>query len=126
MEKPMSHKISVCWAAFLVFLSSLAFAQGPAKLRKEEPPLPVDEIIRKFAEKEREFKSARANYVYRQDIRVQTLNGNDRVTGEWHQVWDVTFDARGKRVERVVSAPASTLRDISLTGEDLQDFREIQ
>ena len=64
--------------------------------------------------------------MYRQDIRVQTLNANDRVTGEWHQVWDITFDPTGKRVERVVSAPQSTLTSIQLTSQDLQDFREIQ
>src|SRR5262245_25822489 len=106
--------------------AALALAQGPTKLRNEQPPIPVDEIIRKFAEKEKEFKTARANYVYRQDIRVQTLNANDRVTGEWHQVWDVTFDARGRRVEKVIEAPQSTLVNISLSAEDLQDFREIQ
>ena len=122
----MSLKTSVCWAALVVYATSLAYGQGPAKLRKEEPPIPVDEIIRKFADKEKEFKTARANYVYRQDIRVQTLNANDRVTGEWHQVWDVTFDARGRRVEKVIEAPQSTLVNISLSPEDLQDFREIQ
>src|SRR5215813_4245182 len=123
----MSIKTSVYWALLLVFVSSLVLvAQGPGKLRNEQPPIPTDDIIRQFAEKEKEFKIARANYVYRQDIRVQTLNANERVTGEWHQVWEVTFDPNGKRVEKVVSAPASTLQDISLTAEDLQDFREIQ
>ena len=58
--------------------------------------------------------------MYRQDIRVQTLNANDRVTGEWHQVWEVGFDTAGKRIEKVVSAPASTLSDISLTSQDLR------
>jgi hypothetical protein len=123
----MSIKTSVYWALLLVFVSSIALvAQGPAKLRNEQPPIPIDDIIRQFAEKEKEFRAARANYVYRQDIRVQTLNANDRVTGEWHQVWEVTFDSSGRRVEKVVSAPASTLQDIQLTAEDLQDFREIQ
>jgi hypothetical protein len=123
----MSIKTSVYWALLLVFVSSLVLvAQGPGKLRNEQPPIPIDDIIRQFAEKEKEFRAARANYVYRQDIRVQTLNANDRVTGEWHQVWEVTFDTSGKRVEKVVSAPASTLQDIQLTSEDLQDFREIQ
>jgi len=123
----MSIKPFVYGALLFVLLSSLTLAaQGPAKLRNEQPPIPTDEIIQKFADKEKEFRAARANYVYRQDIRVQTLNANDRVTGEWHQVWEVTFDTSGKRVEKVVSAPASTLQDISLTAEDLQDFREIQ
>jgi hypothetical protein len=114
------------YSAALLVLAATAFAQGPAKLRDEKPAMPVDEIIRKFADKEKEFRAARANYVYRQDIRVQTLNANDRVTGEWHQVWDVTFDANGRRVEKVISAPQSTLKTIQLTAQDLQDFREIQ
>jgi len=122
----MSLKTSVCATLLLVFACSLVFPQGPAKLRNEQPPVPVDEVIRKFAEKEKEFKGARANYVYRQDIRVQTLNANDRVTGEWRQVWDVTFDSAGRRVEKVISAPASTLTTIQLTPQDMQDFREIQ
>jgi len=112
--------------ALLFVCSSLAFGQGPKNLRNEQPPQPIDEIIQKFAAKEKDFKLARANYVYRQDNRVQTLSADDRVTGEWHEVWDITFDPNGKRVERVVSAPPNTLRDISLTPEDLQDLREIQ
>ena len=110
----------------MLLAGSAVFAQGPVKLRNEQPPIPVDEIIRRFAEREKEFKIARANYVYRQDNRVQTLTADDRVTGEWHEVWDITFDPNGKRVERVISAPPNTLRDISLTPEDLQDLREIQ
>src|SRR2546425_11454183 len=122
----MFLKNSVSWAASIVLTSSLAFAQAPAKLRTEQPSAPVDEIIQKFAAKEKEFKTARANYVYQQDIRVQELNANDRVIGEWHQVWEITFDSKGKRIERVTSAPAETLTFLRLSPEDLQDFREIQ
>jgi hypothetical protein len=122
----MSLRNSAYWVVLFVLGCATVFAQAPSKLRNEQPTLPVDEIIRKFADKEREFKIARANYVYRQDIRVQSLNANDRVTGEWRQVWDVTFDSTGKRIERVVSAPPDTLKGIVLSAQDLQDFREIQ
>ena len=122
----MSLRKAAYLTALLFVSYSLAFAQGPKNLRNEQPPQPVDEIIQKFAAKEKDFRAARANYVYRQDNRVQTLSADDRVTGEWHEVWDITFDPRGKRVERVVSAPPNTLRDISLTPEDLNDLREIQ
>jgi hypothetical protein len=122
----MSLRKAAYLTAMLSVSCSLAFAQGPKNLRTEQPPQPVDEIIQKFAAKEKEFRAARANYVYRQDNRVQTLSADDRVTGEWHEVWDITFDPNGRRVERVISAPPSTLREISLTPEDLQDLREIQ
>src|ERR1051326_3970392 len=122
----MSLRNAAYLPALLFVSCSLAFAQGPKNLRNEQPPQPVDEIIQKFAAKEKEFRAARANYVYRQDNRVQTLSADDRVTGEWHEVWDITFDPNGRRVERVISAPRSTLVEISLTAEDLQDLREIQ
>ncbi|HEY2385117.1 MAG TPA: hypothetical protein VGK48_28410 [Terriglobia bacterium] len=122
----MPLKKSTYLASILLMVSSVVFAQGPVHLRNEQPPIPVDQIIRKFAEREKLFKLARANYVYRQDNRVQTLSADDRVTGEWHEVWDITYDPRGRRVERVVSAPPNTLKNISLTPEDLQDLREIQ
>src|SRR2546426_5085757 len=104
----------------------IGFAQGPAKLRKEDPPIPVDEIIQKSAQKEKEFRVARANYTYHQTVRVQSLNANDRVTGEYYVESDITFDSAGKRTERITKAPPTTLQTIQLTPEDLQDIREVQ
>src|SRR5437773_9535886 len=106
----MTLKKSMSLAPIILFVTSLAFAQGPSKLRNEQPPMPTEQIIRKFAEKEQQFKIARANYTYRQDVRVQTLNGNDGVTGEFRLVSDILFDASGKRApEQIVSAPPDTL-----------------
>ena len=116
----------VFYAAVVLFIvSSLSFAQGPAKLRKEEPPIPVDEIIQKFTQKEKEFRTARENYTYHQTVRVQNLNANDRVMGEYYVESDIIFDSAGKRTERITKAPPNTLQNIQLTPEDLQDIREI-
>src|SRR5207244_6133178 len=112
--------------AVLSIVCSIGFAQGPAKLRKEDTPIPVDEIIQKFAQKEKEFRIARANYTYHQTVRVQSLNANDRVLGEYYVESDITFDSAGKRTERITKAPPNTLQNIQLTHEDLQDIREIQ
>jgi hypothetical protein len=104
----------------------VGLAQGPTKLRHEDPPIPVDDIIKKFSEKEKGFKIARGNYTYHQTVRVQNLNGNDRVLGEYYVESDIVFDSSGKRTERITKAPPNTLQNISLTPEDLQDIREIQ
>jgi len=122
----MPLKRFICFLGVFLFVSSLAFAQGPAKLRHEDPPIPVDDIIKKFSEKEKGFKIARGNYTYHQSVRVQTLTGNDRVTGEYYVESDIVFDSSGKRTERITKAPPNTLQTISLTPEDMQDIREIQ
>src|SRR5437899_1129029 len=113
-------------AAVLFIVSSLSFAQGPAKLRKEEPPIPVDEIIQMVAQKEKEFRIARGNYTYHQTVRVKNLNANDRVMGEYYVESDIIFDSAGKRTERITKAPPNTLQNIQVATEDLQDIREIQ
>lgn len=95
-------------------------------LRDEQPPIPVSEIIQRFAARESEFRLARNNYVYRQDVKVQELDGNDRVRGEYHMVSDIGFEPGGRRTEKVIFAPQSTLQGIQLTPQDLEDIRSIQ
>jgi hypothetical protein len=83
-----------------------------------------EEIITRFAAREKLFKDAREHYTYRQDIRVQTRDG-DTVTGEYHEVFDVLYDDKGHRIENVVFAPQSSLEQggLSLDQGDVQDFR---
>jgi hypothetical protein len=85
-----------------------------------------DEIIRKFAAKETAFQRARENYVYRQTVRIQELDPNGRPEGKYEIVSDIVFGADGKRTEKVVRAPMSTLQRILLTPEDEQDLRNVQ
>ncbi len=107
-------------AAFLYGpMSQTAFAQeGPLD---PSPPkgITTDEIIQRFAAKEKEFKQAREQYTYRQDVTVKTPDDN----GEYHEVFDVIFDDKGKRLENVVFAPQSTLTRISMSPEDVDDIR---
>jgi hypothetical protein len=109
--------------AFLALALPLLAQEGP--LNPAEPKgISVDQLIQRFAAKEKEFKQARDNYTYRQDVKVQTLDG-DTVTGEFQEVFDVTFDDKSRRVEQVKFAPQSTLENggISITREDLEDIR---
>src|SRR5215470_11000938 len=109
---------------FAVFLTlcSVGFAQEGQLVSDPPKGVTTQEIIQKFAAKEKEFKEARDNYTFRQDVRVQTLDG-DTVTGEYREVFDVTYDDKGRHLENVVFAPQNTLTEIQMTPEDLQDIR---
>jgi hypothetical protein len=114
----------------LAFLALCAFTALPLSAQEGSlenvPPKGVtaEEIIQRFAAKEKEFKEARDHYTFRQDIKVQTRDG-DTVTGEYHEVFDVLYDDKGKRLENVVFAPQSSLEQggLSLDQGDVQDFR---
>lgn len=114
---------------FLLCLALLACRLGPFACAQEGPldsALPKDttpdEIIKRFAAKETEFAKARDQYTYRQDVKVETVDG-DTVDGQYREVFDVMFDDKGKRIENVVFAPQSSLSRIFMSQEDLDDIR---
>src|SRR5450755_326846 len=102
-------------------------AVTPAAATVAAPDVNADEIIRKFAAKEKEFAAARENYTYRQTVKVQALDDSGAPLGKYEQVADIIFTTDGKRTEHVVYAPVSTLSDyLLLTPEDEQDLRNVQ
>jgi hypothetical protein len=104
----------------LVFAGTALAQEGPLDTSQPKGITP-DEIIQRFATKEKEFKEARDNYEYRQSVTVQTLDG-DTVDGEYRQVFDVSFDDQGHKVVNVVFAPQSTLTRIGMSEEDMDDI----
>jgi hypothetical protein len=108
-----------------LFLAAVCAIPGLAQegtLDKSEPKgITPDEIIQRFATKEKAFKEAREQYTYRQDVKVQTLDG-DTVDGEYRLVFDITFDDQGHKIKNVVFAPQSSLTRIGMTQEDMDDI----
>jgi hypothetical protein len=105
---------------------TLIVLSASALLSQDLTDAQIDEIIQKFAGKEAEFARARENYTYRQTARIQTLDQNGNQTGRWEQVSDIIFERDGKRTERVVRAPLDTLRELTLTPQDMQDLKDVQ
>ena len=111
------------FAAILVLVCGAYSQEG--QLSTEQPKsITSQQIIEKFAAKEKEFKEARDHYTFRQDVRVQTLDG-DTVNGEYREVFDVTYDNQGRHLENVTYAPQDTLTEIMMSPEDLQDIRHL-
>src|SRR5258708_17842543 len=104
----------------------LAVCSVPAWAGDTAKDVNPDEIIRKFAAKEAEFARARENYTYRQTVKIQTLSDSGVVDGRYEIVEDIIFSRDGKRTEKVVRAPVSTLTRLLLTPEDLEDLRNVQ
>jgi hypothetical protein len=87
------------------------------------PPknMTAQELIQKFAAAETKVKEARNQYIYTQDVKVQTLS-DKTVDGQFHEIANVSFDAKGKRAEKVTFAEQSTLRGVELTQDDMEDI----
>src|SRR5690242_12065984 len=122
MQSTTSRRFQPVLIAVLALLSLV-----PLCARSQEGPLETtqptgitpEEIIRRFAAKETEFKQAREQYTYRQDVTVATPEDD----GQYREVFDVVFDDKGKRLENVVFAPQNSLQKIQMSPEDLDDIR---
>jgi len=93
---------------------------GPLDTRP--PSTPPDEIIRKFSAKEAELQEAFNHYTYRRTARVDTINAQQSVDGEWYEEDDVMFTPDGRRTEKTVFSPENTLKLILISPSDLQDI----
>jgi len=122
----MSHKIM---REFLIFgvLSICAMPVLAADdVKESKDNADPEAIIQKFASKEAEFSQARNNYTYRQTVRVQELDEAGGERGRYEIISDIIFSPEGKRTEKVIRAPVSTLKNLQLDPGDEQDLRNVQ
>jgi hypothetical protein len=101
-----------------VLLASLPARSQEGELDKSWPKtLRPEQIISRFAANEKEWKRVREQYTFRQEIKIEALDG-DTVIGEYRQVADISY-AQGKRVKLAVFSPQPS---ITLSLEDSQDL----
>ncbi len=98
-------------------------ASTPPTTSPSALPMPVDQIIRQVAQHEAEFKLARDNYTYDQEVLVEDVSPNQ---GEFRLNSEIVFTPAGKRYEEVTYAPAPSLVDFDLSPEDMKDLENIQ
>src|SRR5260370_5700580 len=98
---------------------------GSSHITSEPPAIPVAQIIEKFTQHEQEFRKERENYTYTQIFLFQTIDEDGQVDGEYRLVSDILFTPAGKRYEKVIEAPTSTIQRITMEQQDFDDIEKI-
>ncbi|HEX9917690.1 MAG TPA: hypothetical protein VGA87_00915 [Pyrinomonadaceae bacterium] len=86
----------------------------------------VERIIREFTTKEALFRTAFNQYSFKREAIVQTIGMGGQISGEYRRVSRFVFDDSGRQYEKIELFPLSTLKDLELTAEDLEDFSGAQ
>ncbi len=134
LRNPRRYEVACLAALLALFLISSASGHAQAApsigsqagISNAPPPIPIDQIIQKFAAREAEFKTERDNFTYTQTFVIQTLDSGGRADGEYRMTSEIVFTPSGKRFEKVTSAPPPTLERISLSQQDLDDLEHVQ
>ncbi len=105
-------------------ISAAGAQDGFGKLDPAQPAgKTADAIVQAMGQRESQFAKARDNYIFRQSVKMQTINDdNNRPDGEYQQVADIGFTRDGRRTENVVFAPANTIERVILTQQDMEDI----
>jgi hypothetical protein len=115
--------------ALLLLSCTYSPAQGP-----QAPPstatrqLSPEEIIKQFTSKESELFEAWKDYAYQQENKLQVIGPANTISGEFYQLSEFIFSDAGKRIERILKAPPSTLEyaGLTMTQEDRNSFINLQ
>lgn len=118
-KKPM--KFTLILALVIVFASA-AFGQATSFVKSDLSPAEIDKIIARFTRNERLFREALNIYAFNRNATVSTIGMGGQITGTFKRESFLTFDGEGKRIERILFAPVSTLTEITITQADLENL----
>ena len=83
-------------------------------------------IIDSFLRAETQLRQALNHHTFKRDVVLQTIGPNGQVTGQYVRNSEFVFNDRGQRIERVTYHPPSTIREMRITKEDVQDLAGAQ
>jgi len=113
----------ILYGLLVLSLSALgSFAQTSNIVKKDLNQAEIDRIVKTFTANEAEFRAALTNYVFNRSATVQTIGMGGQVSGTFRRDSSMTLTADGKRLERINFAPISTLTEITITPQDLEDL----
>jgi len=105
------------------FFSAInAFSQETGIIRKELPQAEITRIIKKVSENESAFREALKDYVFTRRAAISNIGMGGQITGTYRRDSFMTFNADGGRFEKILFNPVSTLTEMVITPEDLEDL----
>lgn len=86
----------------------------------DTPPIPAEEIIRRFAEHEDQYAQANKGYVSSRLVRLDELGDDGKPVGYTEVTTTPVVTPEGVRIERPEGEPKSTLQFMTLERDDLE------
>lgn len=113
----------ILFGLLVLSLSAIgALAQGSNIVKKDLSQAEIDRIVKTFTANEGIFRSALANYNFSRTATIQTVGMGGQITGTFRRDSVMNLNPEGRRFEKILYAPISTLTEITITPEDLEDL----
>ncbi len=125
----MHRKTRECVITALLILAWVRTAPSQQTLQTEPPPMILrtpQTIVQSFFETESRVRDALKHHTFKREVVLETIGPNGQVTGQYIRHSQFLFDDRGDRIERVTYRPPSSIREMRITKEDIQDLAGAQ
>ena len=118
-QKTLMFRRTLTSVALALTLIALA---GVGSAHAQQPQT----IIESFVQAESRLREALTQHTFKREVVLQTISSKGQVTGEYVRNSEFVFDDRGNRIERVTYHPPSSIREMRITNEDIQDLAGAQ
>jgi hypothetical protein len=107
----------------LVCLSVVsAFGQASSVVKTDLSQAEIDRIVKKFTQNEALFRQALNVYAFNRYATMQTVGMGGQISGTFKRDSYLTFNEAGERFEKILFAPISTVTEISISVEDIDNL----
>ncbi len=120
--KNMKRLRSPILLTFVLFLAAAVYPQERQIVPNVMKPGEIDALIDQVAKNEEAFRFALTNYVFTRDATVQEIGLGNLIVGTYKRVSTMLFTKDGERFEKITFFPISTLRNLQVTKEDIEDL----
>ena len=103
-------------------VSAAAAQSATAFVKADLSQAEIDRIVSKFTQNEKLFRQALSIYAFNRNATIQTIGMGGQITGTYRRDSFMTFDGEGKRSEKILFAPISTLTEIVITQADIENL----
>lgn len=115
-------RMFIAIVVLLTTAAAVSLGQASTIVKSELSPAEISRIVKAFSDNEFEFRQALGIYAFNRDAKVQTIGLGGQITGTYIRNSYLTFKDDGSRFERILYSPISTLKEISVSPEDIEDL----
>lgn len=107
----------------LCFTSLSAFAQTSSNIvKKNLSQTEIDRIVKTFTANEAQFREALGSYVFNRSANISTVGMGGQISGTYRRDSFLNLLPDGKRVEKILYSPVSTLKEITISAADIDNL----
>lgn len=99
-----------------------AFSQTSNIVKKDLSQAEIDRIVKSFTTNEARFRDALTGFIFSRSASIQTVGMGGQISGTYRRDSLMNLAEDGRRIEKIVYAPISTLTEITISAADLDNL----